>query len=967
MNRVVQSALTIFMTAALLAGGIVLSMDMSGSEFFMPHSHCYLFNRQLMQLHGGSDFLIGLSYVAISATLVWLVYTARRELPFHWIMLAFAIFIVACGATHFMEVWTLTAEHPQYWASGWVKLVTAIASVTTAIVLPPLVPRILTLMESARVSAERGEKLEHAYAELREVHSKLTQLDQLKTNFFANVSHELRTPLALIFAPVERLLQSAPDPGSRRELAVIRRNALLLHKHVNDLLDVSKLEVGKMELHYSRIDLAAMARAIAGVFESVVGERGIRVEVQTPGEAVAEMDGDKVQRVFMNLLSNAFKYAPDDTAVRLALAEDGDHFTFTVEDAGPGVPADLRASIFERFQQGDRETQRRFGGTGLGLSIVKEFVEMHGGTISVGESATGGAQFRVRMPRRAPDGAEVHPSAWTGSDAVLSRLAATRVIEKLAPQSATAASPDASRPEVLVVEDNRDMREFICRVLEPDARTRAVADGAAALDAIRERAPDLVLTDMMMPSMNGQELVAAIRSDEKSRDLPVILLTAKADDDMKLNLLIEGAQDYVMKPFSIDELRARVRNQLQTKLTRDLLRRALDSRSEDLAAMVTDLAAAKSAAELANSAKDDFLAVLSHELRTPLTPALAAASALQSAPAIEPNELRESLAIICRNIELEARLVDDLLDVTRITRGKLRIQSAPVDLHTILRDALVNAEPSLRAKQINSTTAFTESRPSVRGDGARLTQVFSNLLTNSAKFTSAGGKVTLRTTVAGDTATVEIEDDGIGIPVDLLPQIFEPFRQGEAGTTRRFGGLGLGLSVAKGFVEAHGGSIRARSAGHNRGATFIVELPLLTAGKPFPDAARVDEAAPPPGRRLRVLLVEDHVDTRDVLGRLIIRAGHMVTSAGTVEQALQALQAGTFDLLVSDIGLPDGTGLEVIAALRKTSNIPAVAMSGFGMDGDLARTREAGFNEHIVKPIPAEALRDLLIRYSAVS
>lgn len=389
MNRSLLSALPIVATLALLVAGIYLTIGMHGGDFFMPHAHCYLFNRNLMQLHGGSDFLIGLSYVSISATLMWLVYRARRDLPFHWMMMAFAIFIVACGATHFMEVWTLTAPHPRYWASGWVKLVTAIASVTTAVVLPPLVPRILSLMESARVSTERGVKLERAYGELNDLYSRVTQLDQLKTNFFANVSHELRTPLALIFAPVERLLRNGSDQATRRELTVIRRNALLLHKHVNDLLDVSKLEVGKMELHYSRLDLAAMARAMGGIFESVVGERGIRLEVETPGAAVAEVDGDKVQRVFMNLLSNAFKYAPDDSAVRLALTEDGDHLIFTVEDAGPGVPAELRASIFERFQQGDRETQRRYGGTGLGLSIVKEFVEMHGGAITVGESATG--------------------------------------------------------------------------------------------------------------------------------------------------------------------------------------------------------------------------------------------------------------------------------------------------------------------------------------------------------------------------------------------------------------------------------------------------------------------------------------------------------------------------------------------------------------------------------------------------
>lgn len=965
-----HSLLQSFILAAivlLLAAGIHLSLGMSGGEFFMPHSHCYLFNKQLMSLHGGSDLLIGLAYVAISATLIWLVYRVRRELPFHWIMIAFAIFIVACGATHFMEVWTLTAEHPRYWLSGWVKLITAIASVTTAVVLPPLVPHILGMLQTARLSAERGEKLERAYRELNELYVKVTQLDQLKTNFFANVSHELRTPLALIFAPVEHLLQTTKDQAARRELTVVRRNALLLHKHVNDLLDVSKLEVGRLDLHYSRLDLAAMARAMANIFESVVGERGIQVVLQTPDEVVAEVDGDKVQRVFMNLLSNAFKYAPNDSTVRLALGEDAGHVTLTVEDAGPGVPLDLRESIFERFQQGDQETQRRYGGTGLGLSIVKEFVAMHGGSIFVGESPEGGAQFRVRLPSSAPDGAEVHTSPWTGTDAVLQRLQNAPVTVPVETTQAPAQPLITDRPDVLVVEDNQDMRAFICRVLEPDAQTRTAGNGQAALEAIRERVPDLILTDMMMPVMTGEELVAALRQDKGLRDVPVILLTAKADDDMKLNLLIEGAQDYVLKPFSIDELRARVRNQLQTKLTRDTLRRALDSRSDDLSAMVRELAAARTTAVAANAAKDDFLAVLSHELRTPLTPALAAASALMNEEA-GAEEIREYLAIIRRNIELEARLVDDLLDVTRITQGKLRIHSTPADLHTILRDALAMVNPALREKQITPVLDLDEDQPLIRGDAARLTQVFSNLFGNAAKFTPTGGKVTIRSTLTAEKVRVEIEDTGIGITPELLPQVFDPFRQGHVGTTRRFGGLGLGLSVAKGLVEAHGGTISVCSAGHKQGSTFTVELPVIAAGSvPVEAPAPSGTGAASPARSLRVLLVEDHDDTRHVLYRLLTRWNHTVTAASTLAEARQALKEETFDLLLSDIGLPDGSGFEVIAALRERSGIPAVAMSGYGMEADVARVRAAGFAEHIVKPVTAEALSKMLARFSARS
>jgi signal transduction histidine kinase len=888
---------------------------------------------------------------------------ARRELPFHWIMIAFAIFIVACGATHFMEVWTLTSPHPKYWLSGWVKLITAIASVTTAVVLPPLIPRVLEMMAAARISAERGEKLERAYQELNVAHARVTQLDQLKTNFFANVSHELRTPLALIFGPVERLLATIPEEDARRELAVVRRNALLLHKYVNDLLDVSKLEAGKLELCYSRVNVVSMARTVAGMFESMVSERGIQVQIEATGEALAEVDGEKVQRVFMNLLSNAFKYAPDGSTVRLTLTGEGDHLTLTVEDAGPGIPEELRKDIFERFHQGDRETQRRYGGTGLGLSIVKEFVEMHGGSIIAGESSLGGALFRLKLPRFAPLGTELCSSLWKGADTVLQRIAE-------APSAELPGTPDADetggredRAEVLVVEDNRDMRDFICRVLAPEAQTRAVENGRVALQAMEERIPDLVLTDMMMPEMTGDELLAELRSTERLRDLPVVLLTAKADDELKLNLLQEGAQDYVMKPFSVDELRARVRNQLQTKRTRDVLRRALDTRSEDLAAMVAELAAARHAAESANAAKDGFLAVLSHELRTPLTPALAATSALISSPPSDPAVLREFLAVIRRNIELEARLVDDLLDVTRINRDKLRIQPTPVELHAVLRDALAMAAPVLREKQIATVVNFAETDAVIRGDAARLAQIFSNLLTNAAKFTPEGGQVTVSSEVLGERIRVTVTDTGIGISSEVLPHIFEPFRQGEAAKARRFGGLGLGLSIARGLVEAHEGTITAHSDGAGHGAVFTVEFQLAS-----PDVMDVQVPSPgakpaAPHRALRILVVEDHEDTRRILGALIRHWGHSVTMANSVAEAGEALEKGTFDLVLSDIGLPDGTGYDVVTRLRKTSSVPAVAMSGYGMESDLARTQAAGFNEHLVKPVSAEILRKTLERF----
>ncbi|WP_397383273.1 ATP-binding protein [Prosthecobacter sp.] len=473
--------------------------------------------------------------MAISTTLVWLVYRVQNELPFHWIMIAFAILIVACDATHFMEVWTLTAENPRSWLSGWVKLITAIASVTTAVVLPPLIPHILSMLsmlKAARLSAEQGVKLERAYGELNDLYKKVTQLDQLKTNFFANVSHELRTPLALIFAPVEHLLQTAKDPAARRELTVVRRNALLLHKYVNDLLDVSKLEVGRLDLHYSRIDLAAMARAMANIFESIVSERGISVALQGPAEVVAEVDGDKVQRVFMNLLSNAFKYAPDDSTVSLSLTEYGDQLSLTVEDSGPGVPPHFRETIFERFQQGQAATTRHFGGLGLGLTVAKGLVEAHGGTISVRSAGhKQGATLIVELPvitaGSVPENAPATPSF--SSDAPARSL------------------------RVLLVEDHDDTRHVLHRLMTRWNHTVTVASTLAeARKALAEGTFDLLLSDIGLPDGSGYKVIAMLREHS---DIPAIAMSGYGMEADIARVHAAGFTEHIVKPVTAEALR----------------------------------------------------------------------------------------------------------------------------------------------------------------------------------------------------------------------------------------------------------------------------------------------------------------------------------------------------------------------------------------------------------------------------
>ena len=372
---------------------------------------------------------------------------------------------------------------------------------------------------------------------------------------------------------------------------------------------------------------------------------------------------------------------------------------------------------------------------------------------------------------------------------------------------------------------------------------------------------------------------------------------------------------------------------------------------------ITELARAKEAAQAANRAKDQFIAVLSHELRTPLTPVLAAILDL-NARADVPPAIAEAVELIRRNVELEARLIDDLLDVTRISKGKLRMDRQVLPLDSVLRDAMRICESEIAKKQVTVALELQAQNHSVEGDGARLLQAFWNLLQNAVKFTPAGGDITVRTRGGDDRVTVEIVDTGIGIEPEALPRIFDAFGQADESISRRFGGLGLGLALSKALIQAHGGSVEARSGGPDQGATFIVELKTTTRA-PVTDQDPISSAQQA-ARSLRILLVEDHEDTRRTLARLVERWGHAVSTAATVAEALQRATEDRFDLLVSDLGLPDRHGNELMHELRKTSSIRGIAISGFGTEEDVARSLAAGFDVHLAKPIGAQRLKSAI-------
>jgi len=383
--------------------------------------------------------------------------------------------------------------------------------------------------------------------------------------------------------------------------------------------------------------------------------------------------------------------------------------------------------------------------------------------------------------------------------------------------------------------------------------------------------------------------------------------------------------------------------------------------------LVSDEKLARSVLEAANQAKDRFLATLSHELRTPLTPVLAAVSGLQEDVRL-PDDVRSQLARMRRNIELEARLIDDMLDLTRISRGKLPLHRGVSDLRQVLDDSLQTVQASLAEKRLRLVVDLASEDHRVWADTPRLTQVFWNLFSNAVKFTPEDGTITVRSrrelTPAGPEITVEVIDTGIGIEPDVLETVFDAFQQGETAITRRFGGLGLGLTISQAIIEIHGGSLSAESPGKGQGATFAVRLPVgdLPAVEAASETLAQVTKAPPQetgGLSSHILLIEDHGDTADAMADLLRSMGYRVSVADSVAAGLSAAErlAGRIDLVLSDLGLPDGSGLDLMRELHRRYSVRGIALSGYGMEEDVHQSLGAGFDRHLTKPVNLQSLQ----------
>ncbi len=925
-----------------------------------------------------------------------------------------------------------------------------------------------------------------AYDEQRKRAEALAEIDHAKTVFFSNVSHEFRTPLTLMLGPTQDAL-AAPDRALRgADLESVYRNELRLLKLVNALLDFSRIEAGRAQARYQATDLAALTADLASAFRAAVERAGLRFTVACePGLGVVYVDHGMWEKIVLNLLSNALKFTFEgEIAVSLKAA--GERVELTVRDTGVGIAERELPHLFERFHRVEGVRSRTEEGSGIGLALVHELARLHGGTVHVESEQGVGTSFRVTIPRshgRAEEGAgeTVLASTATGAAPYVQEALRWLADDEPGVERPSSTSDDGVEEpsvRVLLADDNADMREYLGRLLRRRWSVEAVADGAAALAAAHRRKPDLVLTDVMMPNLDGFGLLRALRADPATASVPVVMLSARAGEEARSEGIEAGADDYLVKPFSARELMARVGTHLQLASLRrvaeaerarlyDLFMQApvaiavlvgptmryvvanalyceitgrdasmvgrdwadvfpelvggpvqqglfeVFERGEaksyaefeipirragvttpsfynyvvqpmreegvitGLMVVATEVTAQvvarqrvdglRKAAEDASRAKDEFLNTLSHELRTPLNAIIGWSTLLRSGNV--PAEQRpKALETVERNARIQARLIEDMLDLSRIEQGKFVLSVGPVEMVRVVEGAIDSARPAAEAKGIRLQPVL-DSHAAIVGDPDRLQQVVWNLLSNAIKFTPRGGRVQVRLRRAQSHVELVVADDGQGITADFLPHVFDRFRQGDASFTRKAGGLGLGLAIVRSLVELHGGVVSAQSDGPGLGATFAVRLPLAPLRADRVSPTPVDINLPPrPSfdcpdalRGKRVLVVDDEPETRDLVRFVVSQCECTVRTAGGGHDALRALAEGEFDVMVSDVGMPDMDGFELIGRLRAgggvNARIPALALTAYARVEDRTRALREGFDMHLAKPIdPGELL-----------
>ncbi|HET9225395.1 MAG TPA: ATP-binding protein, partial [Thermoanaerobaculia bacterium] len=788
-------------------------------------------------------------------------------------------------------------------------------------------------LAAGQISAGIGNA--RAWEEERKRAETLAELDRAKTAFFSNVSHEFRTPLTLMLGPVEELLAKDEVPADERDLlALVQRNGLRLQRLVNMLLDFSRMEAGRVRASYQPADLAAFTAELASSFRSACEKAGLELKVGCPPlPEPVYVDRDMWEKIVLNLVSNAFKFTLDG-GIEVSLRSVDGHAELTVRDTGAGIPPQEMPKLFERFHRVEGTPGRTQEGSGIGLALVQELARLHGGSVRAESELGKGTAFSVTLPF----GKDHLPADRIGAASGAAPLGAAPFVEEAlrwisGGEEERQPLPAGPRPRILLADDNSDMRGYIRRLLSPQYEVTAVADGLAALRSAREAPPDLVLTDVMMPGLDGFGLLQELRAAPETRGLPILMLSARAGEESKVEGLGAGADDYLVKPFGARELLARVGAHLQmARLRRETAEALVASHAE------------------ASRRKDEFLATLAHELRNPLAPIRNMLEIMKRSGG-DRGLLAQAQATMERQVSHMVRLIDDLLDVGRISQGKLELKRERVDLSSIVSQAVEACRPLAEYAGHQIRIDLPAEPIHLDADPVRLAQVFGNILNNSCKYTDPGGEIRLTAERQDGEVVVTVRDNGIGIPADELSGIFEIFKQVDRAMERSQGGLGIGLTLARRLVEMHGGTVRAHSEGPGRGSELVVRLPALA--EPPKEPAREPDVLPATAGR-RILVVDDNRDAAETLTMLLEMAGHEVRTAYDGLEALDAAAEHRPEVVLMDIGMPRLNGYEAAGRLREQEwgkSVFLVAITGWGQEDDRRRTSEAGFDAHLVKPI----------------
>jgi signal transduction histidine kinase len=862
-----------------------------------------------------------------------------------------------------------------------------------------------------------------AYEAERRCAEALAEIDRAKTRFFSNVSHEFRTPLTLMLGPLEDVLA---QPGTttlaahRPLLQLAHRNGVRLLKLVNTLLDFSRIEAGRVQAHFEPTELATLTAELASTFHSAVEQAGLRLVVDdAPLPQPVHVDRDMWEKVILNLVSNAFKFTFEgEIAIETRSSAEGTHAEVTVRDTGTGIPADELPHLFERFRRVENARGRSIEGSGIGLALVQELVKLHGGTIRVASQVGVGSAFTVAIPlgtahlpaeRMGPARtmATTNLRAQAYVDEALAWLTDGVEPEEVPPRSASedlgdpwgsiavmarAAGPEPAGQLVLLADDNADMRNYVQRLLRAAGfQAETATDGKQALAAARRLRPDLVLCDVMMPELDGFGLLAALRADPDLRDTPVLLLSARAGEEAKVEGFSAGADDYLTKPFSARELLARVGVNLQRAHTSRETARVLEAkvaeRTIELASANERLLAEAQERErveavLRQAQKMEGIGLLTggiaHDFNNLLTIIVGNLEIMQrqlASPPLQASNLERSVDSAMRGAQRAVSLTQRLLAFSR---------QQPLDPKPVDMSRLVTGMSDLLRRTIGEQTTVETVLAGglwrVNVDANQLETAILNLAVNARDAMPNGGKLTIETAnvrldegyaaaqaevIQGRYVMLAVTDSGIGMTQETMAKAFEPFF-----TTKDVGhGTGLGLSQIYGFVKQSGGHVKIYSE-LGEGTTVRIYLPRLHADDAVTEIEPVAKIARGHDNET-ILVVEDEAEVRAYTGGILRELGYAVLEAPNGKIALDMLERHPeIELLFTDVGLPGGMngGQLADAARQQRRALKVLFTTGYARNATVHDGRLEPGVQLITKPFTYAALagkvRDILDKRS---